>query len=268
MKLRLLLAVALVGSSLLVFPEAVAANHTATCQSPANWRAFIGRTHNPTGNVTGARADIDIGGWGLCTGADYPDFLFFFVDIGAQNSGCQVASSCLVQFGIVWDPDNGVQYAWAYGGCAGKSADIDVLGSATTSSHNFRIELDAGGVFRFFRDGGQLGISVSKNDPAVSCWANGDRGVDWLMEKSDYGNGFGEVASKSQFDTVVYRISSWISPPSSSLCYDGAGNDICTDYFDGDFDGWTDNGGTFAAQSMKEFVYLAPSKDWVGVPWR
>jgi hypothetical protein len=160
--------------------------------------------------------------------------LYFFVDVGAANAGCEVAGSCLIQFGIVRSPTTGTQYAWAYGGCNGAAANIRHLGSATTSSHNFRIERDALNVFRFFLDGGQLAINVSQSDPDVACWANGDRGADWLMEKSDFGNGFGEKTSKSQFDALNYKTSSWKSLAFTSTCYDGEWNDRCTDFDDGD----------------------------------
>jgi hypothetical protein len=218
--------------------------------------------------VTGVKADIDVGSWGLCSGASPDDFLYFFVDIGAQNAGCQVAGSCLIQFGVVRSPDFGTQYAWAYGGCNGASAFIQTLGSATTSSHNFRIERDAQSVYRFFLDGGQLGISISQNNAQVSCWATGHRGADWLMEKSDFGNGFADKASKSQFDAVMDKISTWGGLVSTSTCFDGQSNDYCTDFADGDFDGWTDNGGTIAPSSARDGAFTAPNADWVGVPWR
>jgi hypothetical protein len=186
--------------------------------------------------------------------------------MAAGYRGSAVAGSCLIQFGIYRTASAGTQYAWAYGGCNGKQATVSTLGAASTASHNFRIERDALNVFRFFLDGGQLAINIPQNHQHVGCWANGDRGADWLMEKSDFGNGFGETTSKSQFDTLRFKVSSWGSLAASSTCYGGASNDICTDFADGDFDGWTDNGGTLLNSDDNDLVVDVGKS--VGVPWR
>lgn len=265
---RRLVFLAVLASVVLAMPPGTWANHTDTCQSPNDWRAFVGRTYNPAGSVTGVQADIDVGSWGLCVGATAADFHFFFVDVGTNNSGCQVGGSCLIQFGIYRSVNIGTQYPWAFGGCNNKQAFVEFLGSATTTSHNFRIERDALNVFHFFLDGGQLGINIAQSDSRVSCWATGDRSADWLMEKSDFGNGFAASTSKSQFDSVTFKVTSWGWLGASSTCFDGASNDTCTDWADGDFDGWTDNGGTLAPSSNNDMVTNVGSPGSVGVPWR
>ena len=152
------------------------------------------------------------------------------------------------------------------GGCNGKVANVVVLGSATTANHNFRIERDAQSVFRFFLDGGQLAINISQNDPRIACWAAGDRSADWYMEKADRGNGFADKTPESQFDALSYKIMIWNSLTASSKCLFG-GNDFCTDYADGDFDGWTDNGGTLAATDDNN-TFTVRNPESVGLPWR
>ena len=52
---RFIVAAFVVSSLFAAVPSSVRANHTDTCQSPTNYRAFVGRTHNPTGSVTGPR---------------------------------------------------------------------------------------------------------------------------------------------------------------------------------------------------------------------
>lgn len=143
-----------------------------------------------------------------------------------------------------------------------------MLGAANSNSHNFRIERDASNVFRIYIDGGQLAVSITQNDSRIACWAGGDRGADWLMEKSDYGNAFGEETSKSQFNAPAFKTSSWSTIAATAPCYDGADNDFCTDFANGDFDGWTDNGGTSLLPNPNELVVSATSSKSVGVPWR
>jgi hypothetical protein len=257
--------VSLLGASLLAPPPA-SANHTGTCQSQSTYRAFVGRTLSPIGSVTGVRSDIDVGSWGLCFGATANDFLYFWVGIGADNPGCQVSGSCIIQLGISTGGTWGSQYAWAFGGCNGTPASIQLLGSATTANHNFRIEKDALNVFHLFIDGGQLGVGISQSDNRVSCWAAGDRSAGWIMEKSDFGNGYADKTAKSKFRLLGFKVSAWSSVPEVNPCFGGDSNDYCTDSATGDFDGWTDNGGTSRATGLDDFVEFVSDPSSVGMP--